>query len=313
MDSKKQRNRSIERKKRNKQNLFRGIMALIGIAIIGAIGFAIWDGLNRRTIMTFEGNRIATSDFRFFYLGQEPALGTTQRDNAMEALVSTLTILDRAERHNLTVSPEDRAEINEMVANLNLQSPPGFLNFISDERIVELFSIDNLGDQLMDIYFPDTLTEDELAEMVEEHLEEFRAHWETMNLKYIVSTDVGAMESAQTALESGADFDTVARTYCEAHQDGEEVAVMEFWDFVQEYQTWDFLMEIFELEIGEITETLVTEDHFFIIQMYERIVDYDAVADALRNEARFGDFHEMVDEWIAEANYEINYRAFNRF
>jgi hypothetical protein len=189
MESRKKRNLEIERQKRSKQRAFTAFLAVAVLIMAGLLAYAIWDNIDRRTIMTFEGTNIATTDFRFFHMLQ-PDLEIA-REESMEALIGTLAILERAERSNITLTAAQRAELLEEAAGLREQmnwQQPGALNFISNDRIADFFSVDLLLDELMEVYVTDyEVDEAELAASLAEHVEELTS-WLTMHqIKYVSS------------------------------------------------------------------------------------------------------------------------------
>jgi len=317
MESRKKRNLEIERRKKEKQRITTSIlMGLIALVVI-ALGYSVWDIQNRRTIMTFEGERIATSDFRYFHSMTGMPPGEETQQVIMDNLVQTLVVLERAERHGLSLSEENRANLEEHVRNFRGQNPGAF-NFISDRRIMELDSIWLLFEPLMDIYVPDyELDEEEFAPLLETHLEGI--HDSLIQFKYLESDDWFELEDAIAALEAGGDFDTIAREIYGLPEE-EEIATVDLSTLLDFYDISERRPELLSLEEGEVSEIIIADDVFFIIQMYNNVVDDEVLesAEELFRErniqtGRAGIFWALIEEWIEQADYTVNERALRRF
>jgi hypothetical protein len=329
MDRKK-RNKEIERKKRLKRNVFTSIFTFMIIVGVCALGFVLWDMHERRTIMVFEGESIATGDFRFFLHGE----GEEARDEAMEVLTQTLVLLNRAQKHGITLTDEEMAEHIERSETINED-----IGFISHERIAEFMAAWNeKSEQLMDIYVEKVefeLDEDEFAEFLEEQMEHIISGSTNRQLKYVAAHDMTVIFQAMADYtEDGAEieFDEIIRQYSVKYVEGEEIETIEFIDFLMQYGVWEGMDDIANLEVGEISTMLTgtditDEEIFFMVQMIERTVDDERIEEEKVNtrenyiarheseifQARAEEFFELIEEWASEANREINYRAFKRF
>lgn len=326
MEIRKKRNFEIERRKKQKRRTFTGVLIVLIILAVVVFCYAIWDMQNRRTIMTFKGTRVATTDFRFFNLmqalqGESP--NELTRDVAMESLIHTMVVRDRAERHNISVTSDEIAELMQYAADLREQinwQSPGALNFISDRRIAELSSIWGLHEQLMDIYVPGyDIDEFEVEQRLQEHLEASLEFLTEREVKYIASSDFSALENIRAEFNAGADFDALRREHS-IFFDPEVEATMDFWDFLTLYEIWDGWMDMLPLEAGEVSEIFEANDTFFLVLIKSRGIDEEVLEEegvVFREnhiaQRRTEVFAEVLDEWIENAEYTINERAFRRF
>jgi hypothetical protein len=312
MESRKIRNREIEKAKRNRKRVGTTIFTLVIIAAACFLVYMIWDNINRRTIMTIEWAEIglgqtsvATSDFRFFYMSQEA--GDEAADNAMDELLARLTLLERANYHNLSLTSEERTMLLEEAATVREMHPPGTLGFISNGRIADLWSADFLIPQLMEIYSQDIeLDEEDFAERLAEHME-IQLPWVAdMYIKYVASVDPAELENAFTEYAYEAD----------------ELEPIEFWEFVQSLEmTWEQADLIIELEVGEVAELIEIHGVFYSVLMYSRTFDPEIIEEMendfrtdFENSARsMNFFEEHFSAWRESFSHTVNNRAFNRF
>jgi hypothetical protein len=324
-ESRKKRNLEIERIKKQKQRIFTAVLSVfIGLVIV-ALGYAIWDIQNRRTIMTFEGTRIATSDFRFFNALHLMHLGSADRDMVFNHLLETLVILDQAERDGLGATPPELAVLSHEAREIREQASqqlPGGMNFISEQRVSELLSTNTVFERLMDRHLPDTeIDEDEFAEMLEERMEDIYAHASELLVRYIASHDPDLLQEIKDSFAPDySEFDMLIRSYCIYHTEDGGIEPVEISEFFVAHGTVQHWPELTALEVGEISEVIEADGVFFLVEMYERIVDQDIIEETkeiLRNDMinarRSEAFMELVEQWTAAANYTINERAFNRF
>jgi hypothetical protein len=335
MESRKKRNLEIERRKKERHRIAVSIfMGLIGVLVIMLV-YGVWDANNRRTIMTFEGQRVSTSDFRFL-VELFGAHGEDMHDEIINELVSVLILINKSNEHGTGISEEEMQDVREFVQMIR---EGGEFNYISERRMTEIYTTlfidDHMG--LIDIYVPTyELDEDERAEIEEAneiglafHLLSVRDSM--MRVKYLVYLDEEEAENALAELLDGGDFDAMFREQNFLDEDA-EVETMDVRmltnSVVQDEATAN---EIRGMNEGEISPIIVIpgEDGdpelFIIFQMYSIETDEEILADA---EERFLDensvqrvidsrraqaFWELVNEWTENANFTVNQRALSRF
>jgi hypothetical protein len=318
MENRKKRNLEIEKAKRKKQLAAKGIFAALVLVVALAVCYQIWDTINRRTIMTFNGERIVTSDFMLF-----DALNETP-DVAMNQLKQTLVMRDKAAQHGFALTAEEMAQQIESAGSIREQMS---MNFISEQRIAELFSIwqiaqDHLIDEYVDTEFE--IDEEEFAEVLESQMSWILMNATDMEVKFILSNDEDELEDALKVLsEEFATFDEMVGVLCLVHAGSEtgEIAVVSAMDFIMEHQAWANMDDILELEEGEIFGPFEgTEGDFFLVQGYTRVrneeeieTQVEAVRENFINGKRSEVFFELVDEWVLESKAVVNNRAFSRF
>jgi hypothetical protein len=317
MESRKKRNQEIERRRREKQRIFTWILtAMICVAAFGII-YAVWDVTNRRTIMRFEGERIATSDYRFFHVMNGMPVGDEEgREIVLENLLQALVLLERGERHGFSATSEELSGLMESARNIREQHNT---SFISERRIAEFISAwDVVYEKLMDEFVPaQDLDEAEFTELFDEHIEENRSFLEDLRVKYIVSFDLEEIILAYEGVTGGTNFDALIQQHSAFYSEEHGVESFDFWEFAEMFSLWEEWMELIELQEGEISSIFEADGLFFIVQMYERSLDIEAEEISFREgiiaERRAIAFNEIVEQWMAEANYTVNDRALNNF
>jgi len=318
MDNKKKRNREmnreIEKKRRQKRRIFSGVLVVLIVACVAALGYGVWDMINRRTVMTFNGERVATRDFRF--------LAYTSQGDPWSDLEQSLVLRERAELHGISLTSEQRDMLMGFAGQVRGDFAPGALNFISDEQIVDVRASWFLTEGLMDIYVSDfEHDEDEFLELVEEFYDMILAEVTDTSVKYIWSHDEDEIRAVAEAFAEYGDFDLAVATHFAGYDEEVGVVPSSFEDFVDDFFLWDYLEEFAELAEGEAFDVIEEHGMFILMLMYEKdAVDqerYDEIMEAERewfaNSSREQAFFELfVQDWIDDADIEWNERAVNR-
>ncbi|MCL2456251.1 MAG: hypothetical protein FWD19_01725 [Defluviitaleaceae bacterium] len=324
MESRKRRNLAIEGAKKKKKLVAKGILAACLLAVVAALGFGVWDVANRRTIMIFNGEKIPSTDFRFF----NELSGGASPEAALRDLKNTLVLLERSAQHNIFPTDE---EIAEQLDGANEMRDSRNLNFISAHRIAEILSVwDVPFESLKDIYVPEDgfeVDEEEFAENLEWQMDRILMNATDMKIKYIKTRLGSSIEGAEELLNAGMDFDNLIRTYCDDFEislenDPEPIELVQF---VINNQAWDYFGGLMAMEVGDVSEIIEIADEnddytFFLVQVEEKEVDEEQIEtakDGARTEFISGKrseiFFEKVQEWADAANVKLNSRAYKRF
>jgi len=340
-ESRKQKNRQIERKKRSKQRTAAGIFFVIVALIAVGIGYAVWDSIDRRTVVTFQGERIPTSDFRFLHMmvGAQPG-DEFSRESAVTQMLRTLSILERAEQQGISVPAEEMAEMREEAAETRewvvSWQGAGAMRGTSANRIADFASVGNLTEgwdfapgllfeQMQDEFVPEDFRPDQgdIDEFLEELLEDIiNASMET-TVQYIAVDEWDIAWAVYAEAADGADFAELISLYHVPHEDEDEFEnPMSLQEFISTFQTWDHWTTLNELEIGDITEPMMIGDNerFFVVRKYASELSEELQAEITENviesfiaDRRLETFMEMIDGWVAAADYTLNERALARF
>jgi len=333
-NNRKRNNLAIERK-RKQQNLSSKMIlfAILGIILAGIV-WQIWSVQNRRWVMRFDGQRVPTSDFRFLTFMEE------DEESAL-ALLKMITMMEqRAEHHGVGITREER-EMAAQIGNStrwNIIDQYGFdqLNFISDERIGEIFAvIDFVYPRLMDIYMPYyTPSGEEFEEELAVYLETaFDVHAETEAM-------IIAMESAERLEEVRNIALTGEVPFTQLEQEnnmfgfilgeGESLAetrVQTAGEIVMERGLIDWFGNIspegeiiLGLQEGEISEVLLVpdmwaeEDVYIIVYMHRRVDSTEeAIIESFTERyaisRRYEIFFEELEQMVRDADITVNHRV----
>jgi hypothetical protein len=274
--------------------------------------------------MTFNGETIATTDFRFF----NELSGGMSPEAALRDLKNTLVLLERSAQHGIAPTEE---QIEEQLESASRMREDQGLDFISAQRIAEFLSAwDTPFESMKDIYFPEEdfeIDEDEFAETLEWQMGRITSEATDMKIRYIKTTTGSSIEGAEELLNSGMDFDMLIRLYCVdfEHSGEDEIESVDVVQFAWSNQAGQYLNTLLSMEVGDVSEIIEIADEnddktFFIVIVDEKEVDYEQIEtakDDVRNDfissKRSADFFEQVQAWAEEADVVINNRAFKRF
>jgi hypothetical protein len=345
MESRKKRNLQIERKKRAERRVTNTVVTLVLLAIVAGICFSVWDSFQRRTIGTFEGERIPTSDFNFFHAMTDTGERDPEdhREFAVNEMLTYLTLLNRAEMHGFTLPEDQLDEHMQDAANMRewlTWQDPRMLRDTSNRRIADFLSVGFLQDRewlqpgpvfdfLMEEYKGDfEPAEEDVQEFLDGIMDDIISAATDRNVKYVRNDDWDVMQEVFRELNDGEiTFDTAISSHHQPpepqfDEEGEEIILenpTEIWNFGATFGAWEFWDELLALEEGEMSEVMTFGDYFFIVKMYDKTVNYERVeefteevTDSFIRESRENAFLELMDEWVAAANFEPNQRALGR-
>jgi len=326
MQNRKKQNREIERQIKQRKRFSAMIAVAIMLVLVLIIAFVVWDNQNRRWIMTFEGERIAVGDMLFYVQGQ--MWDASDRDYAYEHLVETLTVMNRAQRHNVGMTAEEIEEMESFIPFVMNE-----MEFITLRRSAELIGSWRYGEhlggfggmvrsRLMDIYAP-SYTPDPVVfqENLLQHIENNFDRLADLQVKYIASSDINDVINAYMRISDEDDdtsFDDLIREFSEFHDEDEESEGIEPtnpWGFEQFFDPDDF-GQVTTMQQGEFSPIVEGSGFYFIFHMYSREeadliqVEADFMEHAVL-EGRVGVFEEIVQGWVTEANYNLNQRVYN--
>lgn len=292
--------REWKRKKRQQRMIGRLCAAAAILVVILGIGYIGWDMWSRTFVMTFEGQRIATSDMQFFTLFADGTMDP--REQAMEQLTNFLLIEAAAHRNNIVLSDEEQSlaeeqavEILELFEMFGLARPN-----VSDQRATEFIAMDFYSEQLMEIYTAGfTVDESAFDAALSEFLTFSRSDFIEMELRVL---DAFTQEEAAGFVYE--DFEEgFPATLTEIRQN----QVISQWDI--EYLT--------TLPVGYISEPIqVDEETFFVFHVDSIEVPTDEeISDIFRESyemhERWSMFSDVVDEWREATDIQINQRGVN--
>ncbi|MDR0273024.1 MAG: hypothetical protein LBI27_06885 [Clostridiales bacterium] len=268
-------------------------------------------------ILVFEGTEVSAGDMRFFV----EILGDS-REIALQSLLTTMVILERGELHGVLPTEDEMVEFLGIASGMREYLEmvvPGGMDYISDERIAQIYSIDSVAMRLMDIYVDFIPDEDEINEYMDDNMDEIILYSTDMSFKYIITYDANDIAEAHSSLEAGMDFDEANVEFNVFHE-MVGIEIIEYMDFLENYTNWEHHEVLADLEMGEYTEVLEVQGMFFIALMYEKSLNPEMLEENIGyirslfiDERRNQLFSDMVAQWIEEADYSVNEDVMSRF
>jgi len=318
MESRKKQNREIEAQNKRRKLIERSIFVVVALLILGGIGFTIWNTQSMQWALRFNDERITAGEFRFFggLFGADLS-DEEMRELVLEHFVSDLAVLDRANRHSLTL---DEAEMMSIFASADSQL--SFYEMMWGEiiaatlpnrdRAAELLSANQFREQLMDLYVANhQVNEAELAQAWAEFQIERYDDFMTREVMYIFNHDPGQIIAAYDLVPER-DFRTLEEFSTTS------AFTMELNEFAEMFSlTWEDYDEIMALEIGSAVP-LEVEGGFVLVYLSAiNSPDWDEWEEPFRDNFIFGERAEilngLIEGWVAEANVVRNNRRLNAF
>jgi len=311
--NRKKRNIEIERQKKAKHNMQVGIIAAVIFVIVAALAWVVWDTQSRRWVMTFDGERIAASDYRFMLdmfsmFGDDPAA----RGLAMTELIDALTVINRAERHGVGMT---EMEHFSLASDMEMQLQFMQAYYITPGRAAELLGVGPVRGRLMEIYIPDVEIDPILfAQGLIEFIDENADSYESFEVKMVVTgSNEEALRIWATEVE---DFDELVREYSIYYNEELGIHTADARELISEFALDDDeAYSIMNMQEGD-RHIVQVEDYFVVLYMYDRSPpDLDEMEEDFRanftETQRFEAFNEIVHGWQDELTITINQRAYN--
>ena len=324
MQSRKKQNLELERKLRKQKRMYLGVFCGIVMVIVLVVGWLVWDTQNRRWIMTFNGERVATADLRFMAALTGQQLNEFSRYEMLHELMVFLSILQRGDALGVGLTAEERANNEIEASNLRPMfegEHVGALGFISDMRIGELMgAFDQVGTRLMDMFIEYVPDEEEFREVFDEVVAHEIAQGREIMVKFMATETRHGFDDMHATYIFGQDefdFDDLARRFC-VLQTGLEPMNLE--DFREQYGVWDWNndWDLTLTRVGEISPLMTGNDYYFIVFIDEHILpdmDLEELEAEVREmfvlQRRRDLFQDLVNQWVNEADYNINHRVFD--
>ena len=268
--------------------------------------------------LVFEGEPIHENDLRFVAGIMGITLETDmEKSHALYQLLEFLTVIHRANTHNLGVTAAEREEMLP-TARINVELM-GLSNMITDDRLAEFFAIGTLLTRLLDHYVtsytPDiSVYAQEIAAFGEEN----RNFLADIEIKYIVNQDFALMRDIQGQLlaEGAANFDAIAAEHSVFYGLDGGAITYPLHEFLQVFGLYDHdIAALYTLQAGDVSHVFNIEDFFFVVYVQSRTEASQArIEEAFVQNFNFQHRADLidglVDAWIAEANYTLNQDLF---
>jgi len=315
MQSKKNFNKGIESKKKQRKLLVLGISIIVALLVVAGIGYTIWNSQNRQWVMEYNGERIAVEDIKYWEFAAFADLSNPEhREILLDFLITSLTILDHAERNNVVLTAEEIADVNAFAQEqMFFFDQMGTAPIVSFERIAEFFSANHMRQHLMDIFVP-YYTPDE-AEIAEEwrQIKEANVDARILELSYIFNEDHTQIQAAYDVF-SERDFADLA----EFSSTGVSTSTQNEFSqmFLLDLQAHNVVMD---MQLGDVFPMDVHSSNGFVLVYAsgETSPDWDELEPMFREDfilnRRALLFHEILQGWIEAADIRLNMRVLNAF
>jgi hypothetical protein len=284
-----------DRKSRNK-TLVKAAIAVCAVlvaAVLGFVGFRIYDNISHGYFMTVDGQRISAEEYKFFH-----TLGVDE-DWIIEMYLDMRVLELARERYNLTLDASEVFQLETLVESaLASFEEDDDAPDIGYERLFELFTmlyglwyekvIDKFFEEAditdsfeyaqflaetklqVELYIEESL---EQIEMQTLHYQEYFGHdYVNATFKFIdAETEEDALNAISSIVMSGISFDNAAVLHSSAFDmNTGEALTVEFDVLVQIFE-FDFMKELMELNEGEISEPIyLGPDSYIVLQMVNK-------------------------------------------
>lgn len=317
--------REWKRKKRQQRLISR--LVVVGVCVLVAIGagYVAWDMWSRTYVMTFEGQRIPTNDMRFLTLFSEGQMDP--RMESLERLTQFLLLDQAARRHNIALTVEERAEVEETtVEMIGLYEMFGIdVPSIPNERMVDFMGMEILAERLMDLYVPGVeIDETEFLHTFLEYLAFNRINHAEMDFRIHISDSDHAAWTTWDDLHAvdPEEWDDVllremslATGFDIADLEVQRVTLSELRE--EQHFDWAVVERAFTIAEGEFSEPIQVAPEtwlIFIADSFYSPSDYE-IQESFRERfeihQRLMEFSGIMQSWREAADIRVNPRGIN--
>jgi len=322
MPDRKARNREIERMKKTRQTIVNCIVAAIAALVVGALVWVVWDVQNRRTVMSFEGERIATAELDFFDINfSDWDIRTPEGyDVIMGALKDSLAVLSRAQLHGITLTEEEQAIVLNNAREFSEWT--GF-TALSIDRMAEFFSIwPFLRPQLADIYLPPTteIDQDEFEDFIEFAKATAYVDWVTMETRQLAlfnpEEDLDRVLAAIGTPQFDALIEEFVFDFFGQVENPELMHPVELMDQLSIHFGFsdENISALIALQEGDY-EVFELEDVTFVVYMQTRSIlqeEMDLLEEIFIDTIRSEALQVIIEGWVEATDFTVNNRVRRR-
>jgi len=319
MQNRKKHNQEIERRKRGKRRLSMTITTVVIAALVLALVWIVWDVRSRGWIMTFEGQRIATSDVYFYAaMSQEDPRDPEVRDEIIERIIEAQTIIYHAERVGIVLTDEENDMLFEFAQSSREQ---GLVpRSVSNARVAELMgAIQFLFPRLFDHYSSYEPEPAAFAQEFAEYLAENSSEYELdrTEVQIISIMDRETIDEVKESLgqEGAMSFEEFAIAHCIFYDPDGGMFAASILDYITWFELDAHSEELRNLQQGQTSSVIeIDEDQYILLHMYNRPgIEDSEIEDIFReriiSERNWELFEAQLASWVVSADYTLNQRA----
>lgn len=290
------------------------IMGIVGgmILVCAALIFYYFFGINNQTVATYEGGKVTRGEYELYYKLFQPMLTyygypeETIKEEVLNKVVIDKIVVAKANSEGVTISDEDKEEIDELFA---------------DEDEVSQYVEQGIDPvKMKKVYYDDALintyiekrtaeaTEEEIKAFIDENEKE-NANYDKYVTSYILYSNEGEggdlekvkanAEATLTRIKNGEGFATVGEEVYDADsyytQYGSDYEVYLNGTTVEAYEE-----AVRNMKVGETTQELVLSEEYgyFIIT----VTSIEENARISGEDAADNYVNELMSKWQANAN-----------
>lgn len=281
------------------------------IIVCAALIFYYFFGINNQTVATYEGGKVTRGEYEIYYKLFQPMLTyygypeETIKTEVLNKVVIDKIVLEKANNDGLTISDEDKAEIDELFAD-EKEVAQYVEQGIDPERMKQIYYYD----ALINTYIKkrtEAATEEEIKAFIDENEKE-NANYNKYKTSYILYSNQGEdgdlekvkanAEATLTRIKNGEGFATVGEEVYAADssniQYGSEYSVYLNGTSVEAYEE-----AVRKLKVGEITQELVLSEEYGYF-----IITVDSIEENARisgEDAKDNYVNELMAKWQKDA------------
>lgn len=289
------------------------IMGIVGgmILVCAALIFYYFFGINNQTVATYEGGKVTRGEYELYYKLFQPMLTyygypeDTIKEEVLNKVVIDKIVVEKANSEGVTISDEDKEEIEEL--------------FADEEEVSQYVEQGIDPDKMKQIYYDDALinayiekrteeaTEEEIKAFIDE-TEKENANYDKYVTSYILYSNEGEdgdlekvkanAEATLTRIKNGEGFATVGEEVYEADstytQYGSDYEVYLNGTTVEAYEE-----AVRNMKVGETTQELVLSEEYgyFIIT----VTSIEENARISGEDAADNYVNELMSKWQTDA------------
>ncbi|MCL1788166.1 MAG: peptidylprolyl isomerase, partial [Defluviitaleaceae bacterium] len=292
-------------------------------AIVLAIAWIVWDVQSRRWIVDFAGSRIPAEEMQVHAALAQVHYDPSLHNELIDIIVRGEVLLQQANAAGIALTAEER---EMLLPQAEMYSD--HFSSVSTERMFDILGVSIEGGgalipRIVDHYAPYEPDEAVLQQEFDDWMAENATEMElrTTEAKMIMSNDRDALDNikAQAATIDADEFDAFASTTCilynPEHGGAFTASIM---DLVELFSLFDHEGELFAMEAGDTSTVLdLGEGTYVLVFMVDRPgIDEAQIEEWLRTqhvwERSAEIFEELLEGWIAAADYTVNSRVASR-
>ena len=237
------------------------------------------------------------------------------KERAFTSMVHVKVTADKANKYKVFLSDEDKqnAKIEGDAELASMTEQQKNVISISEQDIYKVMEDTSLYRKVVEAVTKDyQLSEADFNAYFEQNKENQRAAYTIYTLSSMLIPDQQTAQQISQSIKNGEDFETLFQTYLSQSQQKENSGVIETYK-----NRLDSTLNIdFNLEQGEISDTIFTEEGYLIIRVDKKSVPDDTQLKEIMMEEYSSSIKQQVftdelNQWLSDAEIERNETLWN--